>query len=89
MSGKNCLSPAKNNGSWNALDAIEALIIPADLQEALTANKVANQYFESFSNTVKKNILFWIESAKRPETRLKRINQTVNSAAQNTNPLAR
>lgn len=80
---------AKKDGSWQALDAIEALIIPADLHKALTANEIANQHFESFSNTVKKNILFWIQNAKRSETRLKRINQTVDLAAQNKNPLAK
>ena len=83
------IETAKKDGSWQALDAIEALIIPADLHEALTANEIANQHFESFSNTVKKNILFWIQNAKRSETRLKRINQTVDSAAQNKNPLAK
>jgi uncharacterized protein YdeI (YjbR/CyaY-like superfamily) len=83
------IETAKKDGSWNKLDAIEALIIPQDLQKALATKKIANQFFESFSNTTKKNILFWIESAKRPETRLKRIEQTVNSAAQNKNPLAR
>ena len=80
---------AKQNGSWTTLDASEALIIPADLQQALEANKIANKHFAGFSNTTKKNILFWITSAKRLETRLKRIEQTINSAAQNKNPLAR
>ena len=83
------IETAKKDGSWNTLDAIEALIIPADLQAALTENQIANQSFDSFSKTIKKNILFWIESAKRPETRLKRIQQTINSAAQNKSPLAR
>lgn len=83
------IETAKKDGSWQALDAIEALVMPADLREALTANEIANQHFESFSNTVKKNILFWIQNAKRSETRLKRINQTVDSAAQNKNPLAK
>lgn len=80
---------AKQNGSWNALDAIEALIIPLDLKQALAANKTANEYFARFSNTAKKNILFWIASAKRSETRLKRIELTVNAVAENKNPLAR
>ncbi|RCJ23344.1 hypothetical protein A6S26_01980 [Nostoc sp. ATCC 43529] len=80
---------AKQNGSWNSLDAIEALTIPSDLNQALQANKTAKDYFEAFSNSSKKNILFWIESAKRPETRLKRIEQTVNSAVQNKSPLVR
>jgi uncharacterized protein YdeI (YjbR/CyaY-like superfamily) len=80
---------AKQNGSWTSLDQIEALMLPADLQQALATNENANRYFEAFSNTTKKIILVWIASAKRPETRLKRIEQTVNSAAQNKNPLAR
>lgn len=83
------IEAAKIDGSWNTLDAIEDLIIPVDLKQALVANKTAYGYFEKFSNSNKKNILFWIDSAKRPETRLKRIEQTVNSAADNKNPLAR
>ncbi|MEI1378107.1 YdeI/OmpD-associated family protein [Nostoc sp. UHCC 0926] len=81
------IEAAKQDGSWKILDAIEALIIPLDLKQALEANKTAKEYFETFNNSSKKNILFWIDSAKRPETRLKRIEQTVNSAAVNKNPL--
>ncbi|NJQ97811.1 MAG: hypothetical protein HC784_09630, partial [Hydrococcus sp. CSU_1_8] len=83
------IKAAKQDGSWNQLDAIEALIVPEDLKQALELNKTAKNYFEAFSNSSKKNILFWIESAKRPETRLKRIEQTINSAVQNKNPLVR
>ncbi|HAA28290.1 MAG TPA: hypothetical protein DCE56_12160 [Cyanobacteria bacterium UBA8553] len=83
------IEAAKQDGSWNTLDAIEELIIPVDLKQALEANETAKRYFEAFSKSSKKNILFWIESAKRPETRLKRIEQTISSAAQNKNPLAR
>jgi uncharacterized protein YdeI (YjbR/CyaY-like superfamily) len=80
------ITAAKQDGSWTSLDAIEALIIPDDLQQALAANADANQYFIAFSNSTKKNILSWIANAKRPETRMKRIEQTINSVAQNKNP---
>ncbi|MGI8500001.1 MAG: YdeI/OmpD-associated family protein [Hassallia sp.] len=83
------IEAAKQDGSWNSLDAIEALTIPIDLKQALEANSSAKHNFEAFSNSSKKNILFWIDSAKRPETRLKRIEQTIISAAQNGNPLIR
>ncbi|MFE1746633.1 YdeI family protein [Coleofasciculus sp. H7-2] len=83
------IDAAKQDGSWTALDEIEALTIPMDLKQALEANEAANRNFETFSNSLKKNILFWINSAKRPETRLKRIEQTISSAAQNRNPLIR
>jgi coenzyme PQQ biosynthesis enzyme PqqE len=72
------IEAAKQDESWNQLDAIEALIIPTDLKQALELNENAKKYFEAFNNSSKKNILFWIESAKRPETRLKRIEQTAD-----------
>ncbi|MBD2500364.1 YdeI/OmpD-associated family protein [Anabaena azotica] len=80
------IAAAKQDGSWTTLDAIEALVIPDDLQQALAANETANKYFAGLSNSTKKNILSWIASAKRPQTRLKRIEQTINSTAQNTIP---
>ncbi|MBD1851554.1 YdeI/OmpD-associated family protein [Leptolyngbya sp. FACHB-711] len=80
---------AQQDGSWNALDEIEALVIPIDLEQALVVDQAAQQNFQAFSNSVKKNILSWIGSARRPETRSNRIQQTIKAAAQNRNPLAR
>lgn len=81
--GLSKIEVAKQDGSWITLDAIEALVMPADLTAALAANETANRHFAAFSRSTKKNILFWIESAKRAETRLNRIEQTVSLAAQN------
>ncbi len=74
---------AKQNGTWTVLDAIEELIVPPDLMEALAENATARNYFEKFSPSSKKVILYWIQSAKRPETRQKRIEETVRLAGQN------
>jgi len=78
---------AKQNGSWSSLDAVEDLIVPPDLKEALGANPAAMRNFQAFSNSARKQILWWIESAKRPETRARRIEQAVSSAEENKNPL--
>jgi len=75
--------------SWTALDAIEELTIPTDLEQALAINETARNNFLGFNKSSKKNILFWIESAKRIETRLKRIELTIISAELNKNPLAK
>lgn len=83
------IEAAKLDGSWTALDAIEALILPSDLIEALKKNVIAQQNFEAFSNSTKKVILYWIESAKRSETRLNRIEKSVIAATQNRSPLDR
>lgn len=85
--GLQVVETAKQDGSWSAYDMIEALIIPEDLATVLAANFAAQTHFEAFSNSSKKQLLWHIESAKRPETRAKRIEQIVSAAAQNTNPL--
>ena len=77
------IEAAKADGSWNALDAIEALETPPDLAKALASNKTAQKYFDEFPRSVKRAILEWIANAKKPETRAKRIEETVTSAAKN------
>ena len=74
---------AKADGSWNALDAVEALEMPADLDQALAANPTARQYFDAFPHSVKRAILEWIASAKSPETRDRRVEETVRLAVEN------
>ena len=81
--GSHAVAVAKANGAWNALDSVEALIVPPDLVKALGRNKKAKQHFDAFPPSAKKQILWWIESAKRDETRQRRVSETVRMAAQN------
>ena len=77
------IEAAKKDGSWNRLDAIEEIKLLEDFKKALAADKNTLKNFEAFSNSLKKQTLWWIENAKKPETRLRRIQQTVTMAAQN------
>ena len=72
---------AKDNGSWSALDAVERLDEPRDLAAALDAEARARRNWNGFSASSRKGILWWVVSAKRPETRARRIEQTVRMAA--------
>ncbi|MDX1991199.1 MAG: YdeI/OmpD-associated family protein [bacterium] len=81
--GMKMVEASRADGTWNSYDAIEELTVPDDLAEALAENDDARKHFEAFSPSSRKNILWWIESAKRPETRQKRIDETVRLAAQN------
>ena len=71
---------AKKSGTWSALDSVEALEIPEDMMVLLAQNPVASQNWHKFSPSTKKAILQWILNAKRPETRLNRITETVLQA---------
>jgi uncharacterized protein YdeI (YjbR/CyaY-like superfamily) len=77
------VAAAKADGSWNLLDAVEALEIPEDLQQALADYANATQYFEAFPRSVKRGILEWILNAKKGETRAKRIAETAKLAEVN------
>jgi uncharacterized protein YdeI (YjbR/CyaY-like superfamily) len=74
---------AQRDGSWSKLDAVEALVTPPDLARALRASPAARGYFEAFPRSAKRGILEWIANARTPETRAKRISETVRLAAEN------
>jgi uncharacterized protein YdeI (YjbR/CyaY-like superfamily) len=84
--GMEKVNAAKKNGSWTFLDNIEDLVIPEDLKRSLEQNIMAKANFEAFSNSSKKQILYWIVSAKRQDTRLRRIKKTVELASENKKP---
>lgn len=74
--GQALIDLAKASGTWQVPPA-------ADLQEALDRNDAARTHFEAFPPSTKRLILDWITTAKRPETRRRRIDQTVTLAAAN------
>ncbi len=65
---------AKKNGQWDAAAQREdADTIPADLQKALRKHKGTLKAFREAAPSRRKQYLWWIGSAKRDETRQKRI----------------
>ena len=55
--------------------------VPADLKRALAHHKAAKTAFDKLSYTHRKEYVEWIESAKKPETRERRIKQAVERLA--------
>lgn len=82
-SGQAMIDLAKKNGSWSALDDVEKMLMPNDLEKQLKKNRKAFKHFEAFPPSTRKAIFHWITSAKRDETRKKRVENTVNLAAKN------
>lgn len=80
--GLAALAAAKADGSWDALAASNSLVPPPDLADALAAAPEALAKFGAFSASSRKNILQYVLSAKRPETRARRIAETVALAAE-------
>ena len=85
--GLSKIEQAKKNGEWyRELSNDEGPIVPPDLMEALKSNRKAHENFESFPPSLKEQFIYWITSAKRTETRTKRIRETVARAERNERP---
>ncbi len=82
-SGLKKIEIAKQNGSWESLDAVEDLQIPEDLLMAFQGNKTAFDNYHQFSRSYRKSYLYWLNQAKRPETRASRILEIIRLCAQN------
>ncbi len=79
--GQAAVDAAVANGSWNSLDEIDALTVPPELAAALDETPGAAAFFAGLSDSAKRQALYWIGSAKRPETRANRIAEVVSAAA--------
>ena len=73
------IAAAKRDGSWTLLDSVEALEIPNDLRKALGA--AGARKFEALTPGRRKEHLRTLVTAKRPETRAKRIALIVRTMA--------
>jgi len=82
-SGLAIIEAAQKDGSWTALDDVENGVVPKDLQRAFTDNKGAFNNFKKFTLGQRKNYLYWLNQAKREETRKKRIVEIIGCCEAN------
>jgi uncharacterized protein YdeI (YjbR/CyaY-like superfamily) len=80
--GRAAILRSKELGLWNAYAESDALLVPDDLEEALTGLPEARAWFDNSAPSYRRNVLRWIGSAKTDVTRTKRIKQTVELANQ-------
>ncbi len=85
-SGLESIELAKKNGTWEALNEVDQAIIPEDMLVVMQAYPNSKRNFDSFAYSIRRGTLEWIFNAKRPETRLQRITETVVRAANNEKP---
>lgn len=81
--GIRMITLAKQMGKWDALNDVEELLVPDDLQQLFDQSPDAMRNWDGFSRSSRRGILEWILNAKRPETRLQRITETVSMAEKN------
>jgi uncharacterized protein YdeI (YjbR/CyaY-like superfamily) len=76
--GLKAIEAAKADGRWaQAYSSQKNISVPEDFQSALDGNKKAKAFFETLNSANRYSFLFRIETARKAETRAKRIQQFV------------
>jgi uncharacterized protein YdeI (YjbR/CyaY-like superfamily) len=76
--GTDAVERAKADGSWDAAyEGSSSISVPPDLAAALAASSAAQTMFDQLDATNRYAILYRVSSAKRAETRQRRIEQFV------------
>jgi len=82
--GIKAIEAAKADGRWaQAYDSQKNVSVPEDFQAALDKNKKAKAFFATLNSVNRYAILFRIQTAKKAETRAKRIQQFVEMLERN------
>ncbi len=79
--GRRAVATAQANGWWTLADPVEDLIEPPDLVAALDAEPAARAEWDRFPPSARKQMLWWIVSAGKPDTRSRRIATIAQEAA--------
>jgi uncharacterized protein YdeI (YjbR/CyaY-like superfamily) len=80
--GLAAIETAKKNGQWKgAYDSHRTATPPADLQKALNKNPGAKTFFASLDSQNRYAVLFRIQTAKKADTRKKKIEKLVEMLA--------
>lgn len=80
--GLQAVTQAKENGQWDAAyDSQSNATVPDDLQAELDANPQVAAFFATLNSTNRYAILHRIQTAKKPETRQKRLRNYMDMLA--------
>lgn len=82
-SGLEVINTAKQNGSWIALDDVENGIIPKNLKKAFNEHPGAYNNYLNFTFSQRKSYLYWLNQAKREDTKQKRTKEIIILCAAN------
>lgn len=84
--GQAAVDRAKADGSWTILDDIDALVEPPDLAAALADSPAARESWDAWPPSLKRQSLWSLKSAKRDETRQRRLTAIVEAAEEGRRP---
>jgi uncharacterized protein YdeI (YjbR/CyaY-like superfamily) len=78
---------AKASGQWEAATRRDMLVEPApELEAELAARRGGREGFARLPVSLKKQLIYWVAEAKRPETRRRRIDEVIKRIETGADP---
>lgn len=72
------IEAARADGRWDAAyDGAATMAVPPELAQALAKNRKAKAFFESLNATNRYAVCWRVQTAKKPETKAKRVETLV------------
>lgn len=76
--GMALVTSGKKSGNWEKSDRPKiSLDIPPELEKALAKNKKAKAFFDGLAPSYQKQFIGWVSVAKQPETRDRRVKESI------------
>ena len=85
-SGQALVDEAKRRGTWEQAAADRLETTPPDLEKALAADPAAQERWLAWTAGQRRQYVYWLLDAKRPETRARRVAEIVRRAAAGLKP---
>jgi len=84
--GQALVDEAKRRGTWEEAASGRLEVTPRDLEAALAAEPAAAARWRAWAPSYRRQYVYWVLDAKRPETRARRVAETVLRAAAGLKP---
>jgi uncharacterized protein YdeI (YjbR/CyaY-like superfamily) len=84
--GQALVDEARRRGTWDEAASRRYEVTPPDLEAALAADPAAAARWRAWAPSHRRQYISWVLGAKRPETRARRVAETVRRAAAGLKP---
>ena len=84
--GQALVDEAKRRGTWDEAASGRLEVTPPDLEAALAAVPAARERWTAWAPSHRRQYIYWVLDAKRPETRARRVAEAVRRAAAGLRP---